>query len=275
MAQHSTPSLLDGAQPSHTRNGIGSGPLPVGDLSSLCEHAKGEEWGELEVLLHHARFPPGEYARVVRIMREFVEGHHLLGSLPPSVVIWGSARAEPGEPAYRAATETARLLATTGFGIITGGGPGIMEAGNKGAREAGAVSVGLPMESLVGEPPNAFLDFQHVFRFFYARKAMFVRYAEALVVFPGGYGTLDELFEALLLVQTGKVPRFPIILYGSTFWAGLVGWIRDTLAGEAKTIGPGDPDLLTISDDPAEICEKVCRAYQAVTPGQRAPSLYR
>ena len=272
MVHSSNHSLLDGAQPSH--NGIGSGPLP-GDLSPLSERARGEEWGELEFLLHHARFPLGEYERVVRIMREFVEGHHLLGSLPPSVVIWGSARFKPEDPFYRSAVETSRLLAQAGFAIITGGGPGIMEAGNRGAREAGAVSVGLPMERLEGEPPNAFLDFQHVFRYFYARKAMFVRYAEALVIFPGGFGTLDELFEALLLVQTRKVQAFPIILYGQAFWSGLLTWMRETLAREAKTIGEGDPELLTISDDPQEICEIVRSAYQALSLEQRVPSLYR
>jgi len=244
-----------------------------GDLPPLIERS--EEWVELELMLHHMSFPRSEYARVLRITREFIEGFGGLAGVPPSVVVWGSARTMPGEPAYLAAVETARLLALAGFGIITGGGPGIMEAGNRGAQEGGNVSVGLPMESLKGEPPNEFLDRMLVFRYFVARKTMFVRYAEAMVIFPGGFGTMDELFEALLLVQTGKVHPFPIILFGSRFWAGLIEWIQDMLADTAKTIDPDHPKLLTLSDDPREVVQMVKDAYQTAVQVQRAPSLYR
>src|SRR5437868_975661 len=213
--------------------------------------------------------------RVFRIMSEFVEGFDALAHIPPSVAIFGSARLKPETPAYVAAEETALLLARAGFGIITGGGPGIMEAANKGAQEAGGISIGLPMESLAGEQPNRFQDLSLVFRYFVARKTMFVKHAEALVIFPGGFGTLDELFEALVLVQTRKVHPFPIILYGKAFWSGLLTWMRDTLATAAKTIDPGDPDLLCVSDHPQEVVGIVEEAYRANTCRDRPPSLYR
>ena len=167
--------------------------------------------------------------------------------IPASVVLWGSARCKPEDPYYRAAVETS-LLAQAGFGVITGGGPGIMEAANKGAQEAGGLSIGLPIESLAGELPNRFQDLSLVFRSFVARKTMFLTYAKALVIFPGGFGTLDELFEALVLVQTRKVQAFPIILYGKAFWSGLLTWMRETLATSTKTDEPGDPGLLCVSD---------------------------
>jgi uncharacterized protein (TIGR00730 family) len=249
----------------------GSVPATSGSLPPLLEQ-RSQAWVELELMLHHTSFPRAEYERVVRIMRDFAAGYGTLVSLPPSVVIWGSSRTRPGEPAYLAAVETSRLLARSGFGIITGGGPGIMEAGNKGAREAGAVSVGLPMEALDGEPPNQFLDLAVEFKYFVGRKAMFVRFAEALVIFPGGYGTMDELFEALLLIQLKKVRPVPIILYGSRFWRGLIDWIRLTLAEEAKTIDPHHPDLLTVSDDPQEIVSLAVDAYRAAARAQGEPS---
>jgi len=258
----------------------GSGPPGLnaqrtsGVLAPLLEE-RSEAWVELELMLHHTSFPRAEYERVVHIMRDFAAGYGTLASLPPSAVIWGSSRTKPDEPTYLAAVETSRLLAMSGFGIITGGGPGIMEAGNKGAREAGAVSVGLPMEALDGEPPNQFLDLAVEFKYFVGRKAMFVRFAEALVIFPGGYGTMDELFEALVLIQLKKVRPVPIILYGSRFWGGLLNWIRVTLAQETKTIDPHHPDLLTVSDDPQEIVDMAVAAYQAEARAQREPSLHR
>lgn len=146
---------------------------------------------------------------------------------------------------------------------VSPAGTGIMEAANKGAQEAGGMSIGLPMESLAGEPANRFQDLSLVFRTFVARKTMFLTHAEALVIFPGGFGTLDELFEALVLIQTRKLQAFPIILYGKEFWSGLLTWTRETLAISAKTIDPGDPGLLSVSDHPQEVVEIVKEASRA------------
>src|SRR5579884_2073319 len=199
--------------------------------------------------------------RVFRIMSEFVEGFDELSHIPPSVAIFGSARTKPDSPAYKAAVETARLLAKAGFGIITGGGPGIMEAGNKGAQEGGNVSIGCNIELPFEQGPNDYLDISLDFKYFFVRKTMFVKYAEAFIIFPGGFGTMDELFEALLLIQTKKVSHFPVILYDSKYWAGLINWIRDTMLASEKIL-PQDAGLLLLSDDPREICKIVIDAYQ-------------
>lgn len=236
---------------------------------------KSEEWFDLELTMHHPDFPQTDYQRALRIFREFAAGFATLAAIPASVVLWGSARFKPEDPFYLTAVETSRLLASAGFGIITGGGPGIMEAANKGAQEGGGVSIGLPMESLAGENPNQFQDLSLVFRYFVARKTMFIKHAEALVIFPGGFGTLDELFEVLLLVQTRKVHAFPIILYGKAFWSGLLTWMRDSLATAAKTIDPGDLDLFCVSDHPQEVVGIVEEAYRANARRDRPPSLYR
>src|SRR6266536_4761383 len=199
--------------------------------------------------------------RVFRIMSEFVEGFDTLSHIPPAVAVFGSARVKPEDPAYAAAVETARLLAKAGFGIITGGGPGIMEAANKGAQEGGNISIGCNIELPFEQKPNPYLDITLDFRFFFVRKTMFVKYAEAFVIFPGGFGTMDELFEALTLIQTKKVSNFPVILYGSKYWEGLLNWIRETMLAEEK-VSVDDVTLLRISDDPEEICRMVCEAYQ-------------
>jgi len=196
------------------------------------------------------------------IMRELVEGFDKLAHLPPSVVILGSSRAKPGDAAYLAAVETARLLAQAGLGIITGGGPGIMEAANKGAQEGGNTSVGCNIELPLEERPNAYLDISLGFRYFFVRKTMFIKYAEAFVIFPGGFGTMDELFEALVLIQTRKLRHFPIILYDSRYWAGLINWIREMMLTSDK-IQPADAGLLLLSDDPQEMCSIVIAAHQA------------
>jgi uncharacterized protein (TIGR00730 family) len=198
---------------------------------------------------------------VASITNEFVAGFATLSRIPPSVVIFGSSRARPEDPAYQAAVGTARLLAQAGFGIITGGGPGIMEAGNRGAQAGGTTSIGCTIELHVHEPPNHYLDIALGFRYFLVRKTMFIKHAKAFVVFPGGFGTLDELFEALVLVQTKKVSHFPIILYDSTYWGGLMHWIRETLLASDK-IQPQDVALLLLSDEPQEICHIVMEAYQ-------------
>src|SRR5256714_649139 len=170
--------------------------------------------------------------RIFRIMAEFVEGFEVMAAVGRAVSIFGSARTRPDDPMYRAAEETARLLAKAGFAVITGGGPGIMEAANKGAFEAGGDSIGLNITLPQEQEANKYQTISLDFHYFYARKVMFVKYASAFVCFPGGYGTLDEFFETITLVQTLKVEAFPIILYGSEFWSGLVRWLRKTVIAE-------------------------------------------
>ena len=199
--------------------------------------------------------------RVLRIMSEFVYGFDALAHVPPCVTIFGSARTSPDDPSYAAAVETARLLAKAGFGIITGGGPGIMEAANKGAQEGGNLSIGCNIELPFEQAPNPYLDISLDFRYFFVRKTMFVKYSNAFIIFPGGFGTMDELFEALTLIQTKKVSNFPVILYGSKYWEGLLNWIRVTMLEEEK-VSEDDVALLRISDDPQEICDIVCDAYR-------------
>ncbi|PZW32035.1 hypothetical protein EI42_02061 [Thermosporothrix hazakensis] len=199
--------------------------------------------------------------RVFRIMSEFINGFDELAHIPPSVAIFGSARTKPSDPAYKAAIETARLLAKAGFGVITGGGPGIMEAANRGAQEGENLSIGCNIELPFEQSSNQYLDIDLEFRYFFVRKTMFVKYSNAFIIFPGGFGTMDELFEALTLIQTKKVSNFPVILYDSKYWGGLVNWIRTTMLDSGK-VSPEDLDLIQVSDDPEEICQLVCDAYQ-------------
>lgn len=194
--------------------------------------------------------------RVMRIMAEFVDGFDTLAELGPAVTIFGSARTKPGHSQYQAAVEVARLLGEAGFNIITGGGPGIMQAGNEGAKAAGVTSVGLNIELPFEQGGNRFVGVPIDFRYFFVRKTMFVKYAQAFVIFPGGFGTMDELFEALTLIQTGKIQNFPIVLYGSDYWRGLLEWIGDTMLNEGK-ISAVDLDLLQLADSPAETQELV------------------
>jgi uncharacterized protein (TIGR00730 family) len=198
--------------------------------------------------------------RVFRIMGEFVEGFDALAGIGNAVTIFGSARVKPDHPQYHQATHVARLLGEQGYTIITGGGPGVMEAANKGAREAGAMSVGCNIELPFEQHLNPYVDLAINFRYFFVRKTMFVKYAEAFVIFPGGFGTLDELFEALTLIQTGKVRDFPVILFGTEYWGGLVDWIRTTLLADGK-ISPDDVHLLTVTDSPEEVVRLIvaCR----------------
>src|SRR6266568_4400000 len=198
--------------------------------------------------------------RVLRIMGEFVNGFDALAHIPASVTIFGSARLLEDDPAYKAAVETSRLLARAGFGVITGGGPGIMEAGNKGAQEGENLSIGCNIELPFEQHSNSYLDVSLDFRYFFVRKTLFVKYSSAFIIFPGGFGTMDELFEALTLIQTGKVSHFPVILYDSKFWGGLVDWIRATMVPRG-TIIANDLNLLHVCDDPAEICQIVSDAY--------------
>ena len=197
--------------------------------------------------------------RVLRIMGEFVWGFDNLADVSDGVTIFGSARTQPDDPYYAKAVETARLLARARIPVITGGGPGIMEAANRGALEGGGLSIGCNIELPFEQGSNAYLTRSLNFKFFFVRKTMFVKYATAFIVFPGGYGTLDELFEALTLIQTGKVTHFPVILFGRDYWSGLVDWLTDTVAAERK-INPSDLRLFQVTDDPAEAAAIVIEA---------------
>ena len=204
--------------------------------------------------------------RVFRIMGEFVEGFEGLGEIGKAVSIFGSARTRPDDPMYQACVETARLLGEAGYGIITGGGPGMMQAANKGARKAEAISVGCNIELPFEQKSNDFIDISIDFRYFFVRKTMFVKYACGFVIFPGGFGTMDELFEALTLIQTNKVLDFPVVLFGSEYWSGLMEWIKGTMAVEGK-IAAEDLDLIFLTDEPAEVRDHIIA--NAVVP-QRA-----
>ncbi len=202
--------------------------------------------------------------RVMRITSEFVEGFDALADITKGVTIFGSARTGPDDPQYIAACETARLLAEAGFSIITGAGPGIMEAANKGAKQGGGHSVGCNIELPFEQGANPYVDTLVNFRYFFVRKTMFIKYSNAFIIFPGGFGTLDELFEALTLIQTGKIFQFPVVLFGRHYWAGLLRWISSRLVGEGK-ISKGDLDLLLVTDDPAEAAQAVIDAHAAQT----------
>ena len=202
--------------------------------------------------------------RVMRITAEFVEGMDALAGVERGVSLFGSARTGPDDPMYRAAEETARLLAESGFSVITGAGPGIMEAGNKGAKAAGGRSIGCNIELPFEQGANPYVDTLVNFRYFFVRKTMFVKYSNAFIIFPGGFGTLDEMFEAITLIQTGKIYQFPVILFGRAYWAGLVRWLQSRVLLERK-ISPGDLDLLILTDDPREAVDAVVQAYAAQT----------
>ena len=199
--------------------------------------------------------------RVLRIQTEFVEGFGLLAELPRAVSVFGSARTPAEHPDYAMAQQLGGALADAGWAVITGGGPGIMEAANRGASEAGGLSVGLGIELPFEQSLNAWVDLGLEFRYFFARKTMFVKYAQAFVICPGGFGTMDELFEALTLVQTRKVNQFPVILMGTDFWTPLLDWMRGTLA-ERGLIAQKDLDLFVVTDDVAEAVRHIDAAYE-------------
>lgn len=194
--------------------------------------------------------------RVLRIQSEFVEGFDALSELEPAVSIFGSARTKPGDPVYAKAEELAKLLVERGFAVITGGGPGIMEAGNKGAWEAGGTSVGLGIELPHEQGINEYVTLGVNFRYFFARKTMFLKYSRGFITMPGGFGTLDELFESLTLIQTGKVTQFPVVLFGKEYWTPLVDWIKGTLV-DGHYVTPGDENLFIVTDDVTEAVESM------------------
>ena len=206
--------------------------------------------------------------RTLRITSEFVAGFDALADIGPAVAIFGSARISPDDPTYTLCRTVARRLAEAGFAVITGGGPGIMEAGNRGASEGGGLSIGAAIELPREQAINGYVGLAMNFRYFFVRQTMFVKYSEAFVIFPGGFGTLDEFFEALTLIQTGKLERFPVVLVGVAYWQGLVTWFRDSLL-EGGMIAATDLDMFVVTDDPEEVLAAVlnCRATSSPAPG--------
>ncbi|MFW6283849.1 MAG: TIGR00730 family Rossman fold protein [Desulfosalsimonas sp.] len=203
--------------------------------------------------------------RLFKIMGEFVDGVEALYDLGPAVSIFGSARMTADNPYYQKAVELAGILAQNGFAVITGGGGGIMEAANKGAAQKGGESVGLNIKLPREQVPNEFANIQVEFKYFFVRKVMFVKYASAYVIMPGGFGTLDELFEAVTLIQTDRIMPLPVILFGRQFWSGLLDWVKQQLLSH-QTISPGDLDIIHLTDDPAEVLEIVRQSAQVQSP---------
>jgi uncharacterized protein (TIGR00730 family) len=223
---------------------------------------KGRETEDEALLQRSARpaFLDTDPWRALRILSEFVDGFDALAGLGPAVTVFGSARTRQHDPVYELARTIGRRLAEAGFAVITGGGPGAMEAANRGCQEGGGLSVGCNIELPHEQSINPYVDLGVEFRYFFARKTMFVKYADAFVILPGGYGTLDELFESLTLIQTGKVRHFPVVLVGSAYWQGLLDWIRDVQL-PAGAIGPSDLELLRVTDDPDEVV-RIIEAYR-------------
>jgi len=217
----------------------------VEDENKIKKAFKDRDWNEIK---------SSDSWVIFKVMSEFVEGFEKLSKIGPCVSVFGSARTKPDHPYYKMAEEIAAKLVRHGYGVITGGGPGIMEAGNKGAKREAGKSVGLNIELPHEQGNNIYIDPDKLisFDYFFVRKVMFVKYSQGFVVMPGGFGTLDELFEAMTLIQTKKIGQFPIILVGKEFWGGLIDWVKDTLRDKEQTISPGDMDLINIVDTPTE-----------------------
>jgi uncharacterized protein (TIGR00730 family) len=230
-----------------------SGRVAVRPGAEHLLHPDGATTSDERLLQKQARpaFLDTDTWRALRILSEFVDGFEALAEVGPAVTVFGSARSVPGEPTYELARTVGRLLAESGFAVITGGGPGAMEGANRGCQEGGGLSIGCNIELPHEQVLNPYLDLSIDFRYFFARKTMFVKYADAFVILPGGLGTLDELFEALTLIQTGKIRHFPVVLMGTAYWRGLVEWMRTTQV-PAGTIAAADLELFRLTDDPAE-----------------------
>jgi len=217
-----------------------------------------QDYEILDTSRQRTSFVHSDVWKVFRIMSEFVEGFELMAKAGPAVAIFGSARTRPGNPNYRACMRTAELLGRQGYSIISGGGPGIMEAANRGAKKASATSIGFNIELPFEQSVNDYLDLGYTFRYFFVRKMMFVKYSSAFVIFPGGFGTLDELFESLTLVQTEKILHFPVILYGSKYWAKLLDWVATEMV-EAGCLGSNELQLIKVADAPEEVVNIIQR----------------
>ena len=246
-----------------------SKPAEPGTVAEAKKLEKAPDYWRLtddEILLRSPE-PEDDYKtsdswRVLRITSEFVTGFDSLGTITRGVSIFGSARTQEGDAMYGAARETAKLLAEAGFEIITGGGPGIMEASNRGAFEAGKVSVGCNIEVPFEQLPNPYQTNSLSFKYFFVRKTMFIKYSNAYIIFPGGFGTMDELFEALTLIQTRKIRNFPVVLFGSQYWRGLLAWITTTMLNE-KYINPADLGLIYLTDSPQDAVEFIIKTSSA------------
>jgi uncharacterized protein (TIGR00730 family) len=211
--------------------------------------------------------------RIFRIMAEFVESFETMSQVGPAVTVFGSARTPPTDPGYQAAAELARLLAENKLAVITGGGPGMMEAANRGAAEKNGQSVGLNIRLPFEQKPNPFTNIPIEFRYFFARKVCFVKYSTAFVFMPGGFGTLDELFEVATLIQTRRISQFPMILFGRAYWSGLLRWIKSTLEKNGM-ISAGDLDLFSLTDDPKEAVEIILNYLRRVGPPKAVPKAF-
>ncbi len=252
-AGRTPPSAVSAARTSGAHQAIDTSIreiLPTTEDAKLFQHGP------------HADFTRTDPWRVMRIMSEFIEGFDVFADVEKGVALFGSARTGPDDPQYQAAQEVARLLAEAGFAIITGAGPGIMEAANKGAKLGNGRSIGCNIELPFEQGANPYVDTLVNFRYFFVRKTMFIKYSNAFIIFPGGFGTFDELFEALTLIQTGKIYQFPVILFGRHYWAGLVRWLQSRVLSERK-ISAGDMDLMLVTDDPQEAVQAVVAAYDA------------
>jgi uncharacterized protein (TIGR00730 family) len=227
----------------------------INDKKKLQEAFKHKDWNEIKT---------NDSWAVFKIMSEFVEGYERLAKIGPCVSIFGSARTKPNNPHYKTAEELAFQLTQNGYGVITGGGPGIMEAGNKGAQRGGGISVGLNIDLPFEQTANQYIDNDKLlnFQYFFPRKVMFVKYAQGFVVLPGGFGTLDELFEAITLIQTKKIGKFPIILLGKNYWDGLIQWITNVMLAEEANISKKDLNLLKVVDSPEEAVDEINRFYK-------------
>ncbi|TMG21518.1 MAG: TIGR00730 family Rossman fold protein [Chloroflexi bacterium] len=232
----------------------------------------GDATEDERLLQRHERpaFLDSDPWRALRILSEFVEGFDALAGIGPAVTVFGSARVRPGDRTYDTARTVGHLLAEAGFAVITGGGPGAMEAANRGCQEAGGLSIGCNIELPHEQSINAYVDLGIEFRYFFARKTMFVKYADAFVILPGGFGTLDELFESLTLIQTGKIRHFPVVMVGTTYWQGLIDWMREVQL-KAGAIADADLSLLRLTDDPDEVVS-IIRTFAREVPSEGAPT---
>ncbi len=238
---------------------------PVLDQPSPSRETEDERFLESRIKSLEENAVGKDAWRVFRIMGEFVEGFEDMSNHGPCVSVFGSARVTAKDPMYWKCVETARMLGQAGFGIITGGGPGMMEAANRGAKEAGVVSIGCNIELPFEQGSNRYVDVGVDFRYFFVRKTMFVKYSQAFVIFPGGFGTLDELFEALTLIQTHKIRNFPVVLIGVDYWKGLMNWIKNTMAKERK-VSEKDVDLIFVTDSPEEATQHVLDFHENNQP---------